>query len=139
MADQSRTYANQVERVVADVAREASLAALPHLNTMANEIERLRALVGDEGQPGWEGCSRAEAIRQANECHADRLKWIEDFDKLRGTLHARIAELEQQRDAVLALCDEAERDEPSAVFSQGGPMWPIWTAEIRRAYGGKGA
>lgn len=50
-------------------------------------------------------------------------------------LTRRIAELEQQRDAVLALCDEAERDEPSAVFSQGGPMWSIWTAEIRKAYG----
>lgn len=52
-------------------------------------------------------------------------------------LYLRVVELERQRDEVLALCDEAEQDEPSAIFNQGGPMWAIWTADIRKAYGGR--
>lgn len=49
-------------------------------------------------------------------------------------LQSRVTELESQRHAVLEACDRVERDEPSAVFSQGGPVWAIWTADIRAAY-----
>lgn len=51
-------------------------------------------------------------------------------------LGRRVVELERQRAAVLALCDEAEQDEPSAVFSQGGPVWGVWTEDVRRAMDG---
>lgn len=44
--------------------------------------------------------------------------------------------LREKVEAVRALCDEVEREEPSAIFSQGGPMWSIWTAEVRKALDG---
>lgn len=47
-------------------------------------------------------------------------------------------DLRRRIDAVRALCDEAEREEPDAVFSQGGPMWSIWTADVRKALDGEG-
>lgn len=48
------------------------------------EVERLRVLVGDENQPGWDQCSRGEAIRQATALHVSTLEWIDRFEALKA-------------------------------------------------------
>jgi hypothetical protein len=57
----------------------------PTMLALIDEAERLRALVGDEtfDQERWQTCSRAEAIRQANDFHASMSYWREEHDRRR--------------------------------------------------------
>jgi hypothetical protein len=64
------------------------------------EVERLRTLVGDEDQPGWVSCSRAEAIRQANEFHAGLLNWMGLFEQVKAEREKARAESLRARTAV---------------------------------------
>jgi hypothetical protein len=52
---------------------------------VATENQRLKALVGDETYEAetWEGCDRAEAIRQANSFHEAAMNWTVEHDKRR--------------------------------------------------------
>lgn len=75
------------------------VAAIRRAKSAEAEVERLRALVGDEDQPGWGRVSRAEAIRQANEFHAGQLRWIDGHDKRRD-------ERDALREGIRALADE---------------------------------
>ena len=55
-----------------------------------------------EREARWAGCSRDEAIRQAEQFHAGQLRWMDEHDKRRAE---RDAALEKLR-AVEALADE---------------------------------
>jgi chromosome segregation ATPase len=48
------------------------------------EVARLKALIGEEGQKGWDGVDRAEAIRQAEWNHDDLMKWVTRHDERRA-------------------------------------------------------
>jgi uncharacterized coiled-coil DUF342 family protein len=82
------------EMWVACAAGSAQLRA--ERDEARDEVVRLKDLVGDEDQPNWDGCSRAEAIRQANANHVDLLKWIDAHD-------ARRAERDDARAEVVRL------------------------------------
>jgi hypothetical protein len=78
-----------------DSARRAEIERLRRAEA---EVTRLRQLVGDENVgPNWDCVDRAEAIRQANEFHADRLKWMEDHDRRRDERDEAIAERDRLR------------------------------------------
>jgi len=49
---------------------------------------------------------------------------------------AELGELQRKVQAVRELCDQAEQNEPDAIFSQGGPVWGVWTSDVRKALGG---
>lgn len=63
--------------------------------------DRLRVLVGEEGQPGWDNCSRAEAIRQAEEKHEFGMRMFKALETVKAELAAArlwAEEVEQDRD-----------------------------------------
>jgi len=53
------------------------------------------------------------------------------------TAREELRKLRRQVQAVRELCDEAEREEPTAIFSQSGPVWGVWTSDVRKAIGGE--
>jgi hypothetical protein len=71
------------------------------------EVKRLRELVGDEsvGAGQWDGCSRADAIRQASDFHERANRWLEEHDKRRDERD----EARAQVASVVELRDEADR------------------------------
>jgi hypothetical protein len=79
---------------------------------LAGEVERLRALVGAEGQEGWDGVSRAGAIRQAEEKH-------ELSQRLFTALETVKAELSTARRDAAADAFEAARRMPDAARRHG--------------------
>lgn len=70
------------ESQIADLnTREARRIVEVHdLETRVAEAE---ALVGETGQPGWDGVDRAEAIRQADRFHGEMLRWAAMHDERR--------------------------------------------------------
>jgi hypothetical protein len=84
--------------MLADASYQADVARL------TAELDRLRGLVGDEDydRERWANCSRAEAIRQANEFHAAQLRWLDEHDKRRDERDDARAELDQLRPVVKA-------------------------------------
>lgn len=90
----------------------------PVIAELVAEVERLKALVGDENQPGWDNCSRAEAIRQATESHAGLLRWSEMHDARRDQRDTALAEVERLKanqlpdDTIAVLASDLGMDDP---------------------------
>jgi len=63
-----------------------------------DEIVAAVAALDEEGPPGWEGCDRAEAIRQAEHHHAELLKWMDEHDRRRDERDAALADLRDLAD-----------------------------------------
>ena len=82
------------------------------------ELHRLRVLVGEEGQPGWDGCSRAEAIRQAEDKHEFGMRMSAALETVKDDLLAAREEVDRlraelataRRDAAADALDEAAND-----------------------------
>ncbi len=66
------------------------------------EVERLRLLVGDQDAGGsdWQGCSRADAIRQCTEKHELFSKWCREHDARRDERDALQAKLDRINEAI---------------------------------------
>jgi hypothetical protein len=71
---------------------------------LSAELTRLRVLVGEEGQPGWDGVSRAEAIKQVNEKRASAMEWMREHDARRNERDEARKAIRQAREVL----DEAE-------------------------------
>lgn len=77
----------------------------------------------DDDPDDWKGVSRAEAIRQATEKHADAMRWAGLFKQVKAQRDDKQAAL----DRVIELLD---RETPNA----DGP--PLWIAAVRTAIEG---
>jgi hypothetical protein len=62
-----------------------------------SECDRLERLVGEEGQPGWDGCSRAEAIRQAEQKHEFGMRMSDALETVKDDLLAAREEVDRTR------------------------------------------
>jgi hypothetical protein len=85
-------------------AYEAACRALEKHRQRADvaeaEVKRLRALVGEEDQPGWNGCSRAEAIRQADWKHDEYVRMCGLFEQVKAERDEARAHLAEAEDAI---------------------------------------
>jgi hypothetical protein len=64
---------------------------------MNADRDRLERLVGEEGQPGWDGCSRAEAIRQAEQKHEFGMRMSDALETVKDDLFAAREEVDRTR------------------------------------------
>jgi hypothetical protein len=109
-ADRLIAEVDRLRRLVSELdARRASARVnlyqlREELMAARSEVDRLRVLVGEEGQPGWDGCSRAVAIRQADEKHRYAMRMADALDDVKRQLEDVREECEQaksDREAVL--------------------------------------
>lgn len=112
------------------VAEAAVVAALPHLNAMAARIAELERqmeiidrVVANCGFRREHGHRGARGVAWLGERYDGAIEELQDADR-------EIKELQQQRDAVLALCDEADASGNSSDWDS-----PSGDA-IRAIYGG---
>jgi hypothetical protein len=97
------------------------------------EVDRLRALVGAEGQEGWDGVSRAGAIRQAEEKHELSQQLFAALESVKQQLAA--ARRDAAADALLMVrqrFEESTTDGGGNIVTGWWLMWlQAWADQVR--------
>jgi hypothetical protein len=88
------------------------------------EVDRLRALVGAEGQEGWDGVSRAGAIRQAEEKHELSQQLFAALESVKQQLAA--ARRDAAADALLMVRQRFEESTTDGGGNIDTGWWLMW-------------
>jgi len=86
-----------------------------------------------EGRIAVQILAAAERMKTALSAYETAAEMVEGIVDKQA---AELGELQRQVQAVRELCEQAEQNEPDAIFSQGGPVWGVWTSDVRKALGG---